>query len=190
MDFADTLAELETTIGDAASITFTPEEKTRALKKAWNDSYVVKTVIDSTTLWATNTFSYAVPTTLRTVKDVYTQQNVVAGTESISADLWEVVDGQLIFRTAATSLFNPGDAIYIKGNYKYDYLSDTITDTSLQEYIIASAGFNTLSLLGFKKANLFLKNDTSMSELIGLRRELDAERKELRAKLHRETQGA
>lgn len=48
MDYSDTYDELNITLGDNDDVTFTPEEKARALKKAWNDPYVVKVVWDST----------------------------------------------------------------------------------------------------------------------------------------------
>lgn len=190
MDYDATYTELNTRIGDSGDVTFTPEEKASALHKAWNDSFVVKTVWDSTTTWAANTWSYVVPTALDTVKDIYTAYSSSYAPEPISADLYEVVDGRIRFRQEAGNIFSAGNTVYVKGNKKLDYATDTLPTTNLEEYVIASAGFNTLTLLGHKKANLFLKNDVSMSELVTLRRELDTERKELRGKLLREWEGA
>lgn len=190
MDYSDTLDALNIQLGDSGNITFTPEEKARALQKAWNDSFVVKTVWDATTIWAVNTFSYVMPATMDAVKDIYVNRNVDSGNEPIAADLWEVIDGNMKFRTATNRIFTVGNIVYVKGNYKFDWNTDTLPTTNLQEYVLASAGFNTISLLKYKKANLFLKNDTTVSELIGLGREFDTERKELRGKLLREVQGA
>lgn len=190
MDYDDTYSELNIRIGDTADVTFTPEEKASALHKAWNDSFVVKTVWDSTTVWAASTWSYPVPSTMDSVKDIYRAYSSSDSPLPISSDLYEIVDGNIRFRQNAERIFNAGDTVYIKGNKKLDYATDSLTTTNLQEYVLASAGFNTLSLLGYKKANLFLKNDTSMSELVTLRRELDTERKELRGKLLREWEGA
>jgi hypothetical protein len=184
VDFADSLEQLEITIGDSASVTFTPEEKERALQKAWNDGFVVNTVRDDTLTWATDIWTYAVPIAVDTVKGIYIQRSNYAD-DPIDSDLYEVTDGDIIFRQEAANYFIPGDTIVVKGNYKLDYDTDTLDTENLQEYVIASAGYHTLTLLTFKKANLFLKNDVSMSELITLRRELDAERKELRGKLQR-----
>lgn len=190
MDYDASYTELNIRLGDTSDVTFTPEEKASALHKAWNDSFVVKTVWDATTSWAATTFSYPVPNTMQAVKDIYTEQFTDQGPEPIASDLWEVIDGNIKFRTAANKIFTAGDTVYIKGTYKYAYATDSLPTTNLQEYVLASAGFNTLSLLGYKKANLFLKNDTTMSELVTLRREMDTERKELRGKLLREVQGA
>lgn len=187
MDFNDTLDELNITLGDSANVTFTPEEKQRALQKAWKDSYVVKTVWDTTTAFDTNTYRYLIPITMTTVKGI----SLSAGNSTdsfpdpIDSSLWSVVNGYIQFNSGA-SIIPDNYTLYVKGAYKYNYLTDTITDVNMQEYIIALAGYNTLGLLGYKKANLFLKNDTSMGELITLKRDLREDVKEARAKLLRE----
>ena len=188
MDYQDTLDTLNITIGDSDDVTFTPEEKQRALTKAWNDSFVVKTVWDSTTTYSTNTYQYAIPISMTSVKDIYiSASNNTASDkpQQIDKSLWEVVDGNIQFNNYADQVITNGYTLYIKGNYKYT-VSDTVSDVATQEYIIALAGYNTLTALTYKKANLFLKNDTSMSELISLRRELEREVKEYRARKPRE----
>jgi hypothetical protein len=192
MDFADTEDELNITLGDSGSVTFTPEEKQRALQKAWKDPYVVKTVWDISLTYDSQTYQYAVPTGVTTVKDIYLSPSNTAydPPEKIASDLWEVVDGYIQFKSLASSIIPQGNTLYIKGNYKYDYATDTITDNNTQEYVIALAGYNTLTLLGFKKANLFLKNDTTMGELVALRRELKQDVVEARGKLAREFEAA
>ena len=189
MDYNDFYAELNIQLGDSADTTFTPEEKQRALDKAFKDSYVVEPVLDTTTVWAASTFSYPIPTTLTTITDVYYNYTADNSSSPINSNLYEVYGGNIVFRPLASNIFVSGSAVYLKGNYKYTK-NDTIPNGPLQEYILATAGFNTLSLLGYKKANLFLKNDTTMSEVIALRREFDAERKELRAKLQRAWESA
>lgn len=56
MTFNETKEELDITLGDSEDVTFTPEEKTRALTKAWNDPYVVKTVWDTTTTFDSSNY--------------------------------------------------------------------------------------------------------------------------------------
>lgn len=173
MNFQDTLDELNTLLGDAADVTFTPEEKERALTKAWRDHYVVNTVWDSSLLYTTDVSSYALPATLTTLKDIYLSRGNDSTTfpEPIDSNLWEIVNGSIKFAPLANNIIPNAYRLYLKGNYKIT-TSDTITNTSTQEYVINLAGLNTLTLLGFKKANLFLKNDLTMGELIALRREL------------------
>ena len=191
MTFEDTKDELNIVLGDTGDITFTPEEKTRALTRAWNDQYVVNTVIDSTTTYSASTFVYALPIALTTIKDVLVKRT--AGSESypepIDSDLWEVVDGELRLSPKANQVLLDGTTLYLKGNYKLT-VDGTIDSVNLQEYIISLAGVNTLTLLGFKKANLFLKNDTTMGELITLRRELQRDVTEGRQRLAKEYESA
>ena len=188
MTFDETLDELNTTIGDTGDITFTPEDKVRALTKAWKDGYVVKTVWDSTLTFSVGTYQYTKPVAITTIKDIYISTSNNTATDpptKIDKSLWEVVDGNIHFREAAYGLIPTGTTLYVKGNYKLT-TNDTLPTSELEEYVIALAGYNTLTVLTFKKANLFLKNDTSLSELIALRRELRQEVLEYRASQVRE----
>lgn len=191
MTFAQSLDTLDTILGDAGDVTFTPEEKTRAMTRAWNDSYVVQTAWDESLTFTDTDYNYTVPATLKTIKDIYLSRSNDTGNfpEPISSELWEVVDGVLQFSPPANSVIPTGYTLYLKGNYKVT-VSDTIDDAGLEEYVLSLAGVNTLTLLGFKKANLFLKNDTSMGELIALKRELQQDVREGRLRLQKDYEGA
>lgn len=189
MNFDDTLTELNTTLGDTGNITFTPEEKIRALRKAWNDSYVVQTVWDTSRTFTTGIYQYAVPSGMTRVKSIgISPSNSLTSNfpEGLGSDLFDVVGGNIQFKNHANGIIPSNYTLYIRGNKKLNYATDTLDTTGLQEYVIALAGYNTLTLLGFKKANLFLKNDTTMGELVTLRRELKQEVLEYRSKLARE----
>ena len=130
---------------------------------------------------------------MTTVTDIYLSpsNNTTSDfPESISPDLYEIVDGYIQFRNLANSIIPSGWTLYLKGNYKYDYTADTLPTDNLQEYVIALGSYNTLTLLTYAKVNLFLKNDTTLSELIALKRELKQEVLELRGKLQRSYEGA
>lgn len=191
MTFAQSLTELNTILGDTGDVTFTPEEKTRAMTRAWKDSYVVKTVWDSTLTFTTDDFTYTLPSGMTTVKDIYlsTGNDSQNFPQPIDSDLWEVVDGVIQFSPSANAMIPSGYTLFIKGNYKYT-TDDTIDNTRIEEYVLDLAGVNTLRLLGFKKANLFLKNDTTMGELIALKRELEQDVKEGRLRLAKEYENA
>lgn len=188
MTFNETKEELDITLGDSEDVTFTPEEKTRALTKAWNDPYVVKTVWDSSLAFDSTIYQYAIPTSMTTVKGVYISASNSSSDnpEPIDASLWSVIDGYIHFTPTAARTIPTGYTLYIKGGKKLDPTTDTLDTVGLQEYVIALGGYNTLSLLGYKKANLFLKNDTSMGELITLKRDIKDDVREARAKLLRE----
>jgi hypothetical protein len=192
VNFDDTYEQINITLGDSDDVTFTPEEKNRALQRAWKDSYVVNKVNDSTLTFSANTDTYTLPTALNTVTDIsISPSNSTADFRmTIPADLYDVTNGSIVFKNSANSLLQDGYTLYIKGNYKYDYTADTLTGDSLQEYVIALGAYNTLSALAYKKVNLFLKNDTTLSELIALKRDLKQEVLELRAKLQRSFESA
>lgn len=188
MTFDETKDELNVTLGDSEDVTFTPEEKIRALTKAWNDTYVVKVVWDSTLTFDSSIYQYTIPTSMNTVKGVYISASNSSSDnpEPIDASLWSVIDGSIHFTPTAGRTIPTGYTLYIKGGKKLDPATDTLDTVGLQEYVIALAGYNTLGMLGFKKANLFLKNDTTVGELITLKRDLKDDVREARAKLLRE----
>lgn len=189
--YAQTLSTLNIALGDTSNVTFTTEEKQRALTKAWNNSYVVTVQWDSSLTFDTSTYQYTVPSGLTTIKDIYISASNSTSDfpEKISNDLWEVVENKIQFKPQANNIIPDGYTLYLKGNYKVT-VDDTLDTVNLQEYVIALAGYETLTLLGYKKANLFLKNDTSMAELIALRREFKQDVIELRQKLAREFESA
>lgn len=192
MNASDLLEQLNIQLGDTSNVTFTAEEKQRALKKAFRDPYVVKTVWDSTLLFDTTDYQQALPSGVDTIKDIYlsASNSTSDAPEPIESSLWEVVNGNLQWSPRAKNFINDGDTLYIKGHSKYDYDTDTITEYNLQEYVLALAGYETLGILSYKKANLFIKNDTTMSELIGLRREFKRDIQEYRQRLPKEYEGA
>jgi len=193
MDFDTALDELNTILGDATNTTFSAEEKERALTKAWNDPYVVVPVWDDSSLtYSTGNYQYALPDGLTALADIYLSLRGASQPmpEPISNDLWEVVAGNIQFSLAADYIIPNGYRLYLRGRYKLDPETDTLDTVNLQEYVLALAGMNTLTLLAHKKANLFIKNDTTMGELIGLRRELMTDVKEARTRLLKEYESA
>ena len=190
MDYAATLAALNIALGDTGNVTFTPEEKERALTKAWNDSYVVQPVWNTTLTFASGTYQYALPTGVTTVKGIYIRPAGTSDTPTqIDPSFYSVVGSNIQFNPNS-SVIPAGYGMYVKGNYKLDPDTDTLSSVNLQEYVIALAGVNTLYLLGYKKANLFLKNDLTMSELVTLRREFQRDVAEYRARLQKEYEDA
>lgn len=191
LTFADATTELNTILGDSADVTFTTSEKQRALTRAWNDSFVVNEVFDSSLTYTAGTYLYALPATLTTVKDIYISPtgSTHPFPDPIDNDLWELLDDNIMFTWAADGIIPHGYTLYIKGNYK-PTTADAITNVNMQEYVLAVAGVETLKLLAHKKANLFTKNDVSMSELIGLKRELQQDVADLRRKLRRSWESA
>lgn len=184
MDFATAQTELNTILSDSDDVTFESSEKERALTKAWNDSFVVNEVWDTSLTYSTGTYQYAVPAALDSIKDIYFSPlgDTQPYPDPIDASLWDEVNGNIQFNSKADRIIPSGYKLYLKGAYKLT-TSDLISDPNMQEYVLSLAGVNALSSLGFKKVNRFLKNDTTLSEIIGLRRELQNDVIDLRRKL-------
>lgn len=182
MDFDTALTELDTILGDENDITFSDAEKTRALTKAWNDSFVVTEGWDDSLTYSQGTYQYTSP--FEAVSDIYisVSGNTQPMPDPISNDLWELVAGNIQFNQKADYTIPNGYTLYIKGRYKLT-TDDTLDTVNLQEYVLALAGYNSLTLLSHKKANLFVKNDVTMSELLGLRQQLLVDIKEARLRL-------
>jgi hypothetical protein len=184
LTYTNALTTLNTILGDSNDTTFTTSEKGRALTKAWNDSFVVNKVWDTSLTYTTGTYQKTLPATLTTLHDIYLSATGASSPfpEPIDNSLWELVNGVIQFSPKANSIIPHNSVLYLKGNYKLT-ISDSIANTNMQEYVLAIAGADTLKLLAHKKANLFTKNKVSMSELIGLKRELENDVVKLRRML-------
>lgn len=191
MDINAALTTLNIILGDTGDTTFTSTEKNRALTKAFNDPYVIKDVWDTSLTYTQGTYQYPLPATLSTLQDIYVAPSgsTQPYPSPIDSNMWELVAGNIQFRQRTDYTIPNGYVLYLKGHYQIKS-TDTITDPNMQEYVLSLAGYNTLTMLGHKKANLFVKNDTTMGELIGLRRELLAEVKEFRARLPKQYESA
>jgi hypothetical protein len=184
LDYATAQTTLNTIIGDSTDVTFSSSEKQRAVTKAWNDPYVVNEVWNTSLTYATGTYQYTRPAALTSVQDIYVS---LTGSSSpfpdpIDASIWEDVNGKIQFNSLADRIIPSGSVLYLKGHYKLT-TSDSIANADMQEYVLALAGVYTLKMLTHKKANLFTKNDVTMSELITLKRDLQQDVTDLRRRL-------
>lgn len=181
MDFQDTIDAMNITLGDTDDITFTPEEKIRAMTKAWNDPWVVADVWNTAGSFSASSYQTALPSGVTVVKDIGVKPTTSDFPTSVASSYWNVVGSNIQWSDAARYGLTDGTGLYILGTKKLT-VADTLSTEDLQEYVIALGSLNTLTLLGYKKANLFLKNDVSMAELITLKRELQADVERMRAR--------
>jgi hypothetical protein len=185
MDFSTAKVQLNLMLGDADNFTFTDDQKTQALTAAWNDSWVINPVWDISLTFSQSSYQNTLPSTITTVSDVYIQRASATFPEPISAELWEVVNGVLQWNNNAKLSIPDGTAIYIRGAYKLT-TADSLTKVNLQNYVLANAGFITLKQLSFMRVNRFLRNDTTLGEILGLKKDLYADMIHYREQLQRE----
>jgi hypothetical protein len=185
MDFNALYSELNIALGDNDDFTFTSNEKSRALTEAINDQYVVSEVWDDSITYDASVWQYAIPTGITVVNELQMAMNSDDGSpERIPTDAWEVVEDNIHISSRYRNILRTGKTLYVKGLAKLDSTS-TVDNVGLQEYILNLSQYNTLKLLTQKKVNRFLKNDTSMAELIGLRGQLWRDVLEYRRRVRR-----
>lgn len=173
MDYQALYDEMDVRLGDSDNFTFTIEEKESALNEAIHDDHVTVPIWSTTLTYTTGTYQYAKPTGIDVVQDIYLQTDDSQDSPvTISADLWEVVGDNIQFKNSANNFIPSNWGLLVKGKTK-GVVSDTYTDTGLQEYILNLAQYNCVKQLGTKKALKFLKNDTSLAEVVTWKRELE-----------------
>lgn len=181
MDFQDTLHAMNITLGDSEDITFTPEEKKRALTKAWNDPWVVEDVWNTAGSFSVNSYQTPLPTGVGTVRGIGVRTSTTDFPQPLDSSYFDIVGSNIQWTQAARGGLTDGTGLYILGTNKLT-VNNTLNTEALQEYVIALGAWNTLTLLGYKKANLFLKNDLTMGELVALKRDMKADVENMRAR--------
>lgn len=163
--FSDAKTQLKLFTSQTANFTFTDDEITQALQTAWIDTYVVKPVWDTSVTFTSATWQYPIPATVSVVKDLYYTRTTTDYPERISPDLYEIVNGNIQFIENTQKWLADTYTIYIKGSYKLS-TSDSLTTVELINYVINLAAELLLNNLVLKRTFVFLKNDTSMSDIV------------------------
>lgn len=187
MNFSQLKEKLNIRLNDNDDFAFTSEEKDSILTEAIEDPHVVKQVWDDSLTFTENTWQYAVPSGVTTVTGIYVKDSPTSDPEPIALP-WEIVEGNIHF-TGKSSTIPNGYTLYIRGNYKYT-ISDTIAETRLQQYILNLAQVNAMDEIGIKKILKFVKNDTSISEMLAVKSGLERKVAQHRASLPRTFQAA
>ncbi len=184
MDIDAAKTTLNLRLGDTDNFSFTDDEKTQALTEAFNDEGAITPKWDSSLTFDSNTYQYARP--IDVVHNIYIRPTGATDSEPtpVSADLWEVVRDNIQFKNGANRYIPDGYTLYLRGANKYT-TSDTVVETNVQEYILNLAQLHCLNMFGVKKAIKFVNNDSSMSEIVGMKRELERKVSQYRARLPR-----
>jgi hypothetical protein len=188
MAYTDALTALNTLVNDTDNFTFTTDLKNDALTYAWNDTYVGKIVWDSSTAYTMGTWQYPIPSALTTVHDIYVQRDTDIPPEPIDGTLYEIVAGNIQFNPWGNWVLDDNYTLYVKGFYKYK-TSDPLDTVALQNYVINMAAQRLLAKFGFMKVFRFLQNDTSLADILNLRKQIDTDVAIYRQALQREFEG-
>jgi len=163
--FADALTQLSLLTSQEANFTFTADELTRALQEAWNNTYVVDVVWDSSLVYSDTQWQYTIPSTVTTVRELFYQKTTTDNPEPLSPELYDIINGNIQFRPVATRWLITGMTIYIKGVTKLT-TDDELDTQNLINYVIYLAAEALISGLIFKSMFVFLRNDTTMADIV------------------------
>lgn len=200
MTFTEMLVSLNLLTTQTANFTFTSDEINLALTNAWNDSFVVSTVWDSSLNYSTGTWQYPLPATLISVKEVYlilpdfALETIPPGTSDqypgrIDSSLWEVVDGNLQFAADAQRYIPDSHVLYLKGTYKLQ-LTDSLPTVNIINYVLWLAADNMMMQLLLKSAFVFLRNDTNLQGIVAAQKVTGTKVLEMKQRLFREFQSS
>lgn len=184
MDQTAAKAELTTLLGDVLN-QVSPDRLTAAITQAWRDPWVAYQVFDNTSLTFSNSvYQYAVPSTMTVVDAIYIQRSTANFPEELSAELWEVINGQIYFTKQASYVIPTAYTLQVRGKYKLA-ASDSIPATyvTLQNYVVRLAALIVIEQLSFTKILSFLHNDTTIQELIAFKNLMKQEVMDYRTQL-------
>lgn len=165
LTFAQALTQLSLLTSQTGNFTFSSDELTQALQEAWNDKFVVSRVYDSSLSYAAGTFSYPIPATMNVVRDIYFQRTSTDNPELLGKDLYEVLNGNIIFNLSAERWLGDNYQLFVRGAYK-KLTTDSLDTTHLVNYVLNRAAEILLNRLLLKKTFVFLTNDTTVSEIV------------------------
>lgn len=177
MTYDEGLAELDTILGDADDFTFTPEEKQRSLTQAWRDRYICIPVTNISNTYSNATQDYTV--TSVPIPSELAYSTASTWSKPLPSEAWSFSGTTLTIDSDFRFIIPDGSTLRLKGRQKLT-ITDDIDNEQMIEYVLTLAHLNTLKLLGAKKTNRFIKNDTNMNEIIALRNTLALEATGLR----------
>jgi hypothetical protein len=162
--FSDALTQLQLLTSQEANFTFTTDEMTQALQGAWNDGYVTSVFLDNSTIFTLGTWTYPIPGSVTTVRELMYTRTTTDNLETLSPELYTIIDSNIIFLPAASRWLLTGMIIYVKGVVKLT-TDDSLPTANLVNYVIYSAAEGLLDRLLLKASFVFLRNDISVSDI-------------------------
>lgn len=182
MNYDELYDALNLMLGDTNNFALTTEQKQLCLTQAFKDQYVVEQVSDATLVFSNSSNEYPIPVGITTITDISYANSSSDFPDSVDNTLWDTAEGNLTFSNRARSYLSDGYGFTVKGWKKLTIL-DTVNDEAVQNYILALAAYNCLRNIGYTKIMKFVRNDTTVSEIIGMRREFERDVQNYRKQL-------
>lgn len=183
--FSAALTQLTLFTSQTSNFTFSSDELTQALQSAWNDTYAGKIVIDSSLTFAPGTWQYTLPATVTVVREISIIRVPGISPERISPDTYEIVDGVLTFNSLIDRFLGTTYTLYIKGFYKLA-TTDSLTNVRQINYVINLAAEILLNNLVLKRTFVFLRNDTTLSDIVRALQVIQGQVLRYKQAIHRE----
>lgn len=191
LDFASALTQLKLLTSQTTNFTFTDDELTQALQQSWQDSYVCNKVTDTSLSYVAGTWQYAIPATLTTVTGLRFQRTSTDFPEPIDRSLYNVntATNSIEFVLNAPIWFDAGQTLLVDGRYKLT-TNDLLLTDALINYVLSNAAYVMLRNLYLKRNFVFLRNDTTMGDIINARRDMQADMLRYKQSLQRDFEAA
>jgi hypothetical protein len=160
----DIKVRLNKKLRDADNGTFTDDEKIDAVTSAIEEGLVGVVEFDTSKTFVQGTRIYNLGNNIRAVYDIKMDTALTGNFRTISGDAYEYTVPNLRFRSRY-SLNIPTGAVMEIAWFRKLTAADDIPDYAVP-YVLKMAIYNTTQLLGAGKVNRFLRNDTSMGEIL------------------------
>lgn len=177
--FNEMQTRLNTVLDDADNFTFTADEKEEALTQAWDDEYVWTDEYNETITTVSEQSNYSLPTGIEHIEEIMIDKENDGYPEPLDPSAYRIYGGKIYFNRNYKSL-EGSKTLVLVGKKKLTTSDDL--PTFLQNYVLALAQAYTTELLRNKRVNRFIKNDTTLGEI--LRAGQDAHRKALQMRRH------
>jgi hypothetical protein len=176
------LARLDIWLDDADDFAFTDAQKAEGYNSVVNDDpYVYKIVTDTTLTTAANTPTYTPATAYDGILRISIDVNGDGYPIPVDRSAWDYVDGTIRFNYLYKGL-PASKTIHLKAKKKLDADTDSIP-TNLQGYVLHRATANMLGILTSRKTGRFLRNDTTMGEILQKKSDHEAHAAQLAKRL-------
>lgn len=179
VDKTELLRRLNVELRDATNITFTVEEKEEMLRKAVSDR-LVYSVVEITQTIASSQRLYPISDTYTQVLAVGYDSAADGFPVDLPGDAYDFLNNNLVINRRYMGLV-AGRTLHIEVAKKWS-ITDNIPDY-LADYIVAKAVTYSAQFLTNQRINLFLKNKTTVGELMARINEAKQTVRELKGSL-------